>query len=205
MAGLIGRKLGMTSIFDEERRSIACTVIEAGPCVVTQVKTAAKDGYDAVQIGFGEKRDKHTTKAMKTHFEKANTTSKRILKEFTGYPSAYKAGDAITVELFQPGEWVDVSGTSKGKGFQGVVKLHGFAGVGGQTHGQHNRGRAPGSMGPGSTPARIFKGKRMAGRMGGNTVKLQNLKVIKVVREKNLILISGNVPGRKGSFVVIEK
>lgn len=205
MAGLIGRKIGMTSIFDEDRKNIACTVIEAGPCVVTQVKTEQTDGYDAVQIGFKEQKDKHTSKAMAGHFKKAGTSPQKILREFTGYENELAVGDQITVEMFEAGEWVDVTGQSKGKGFQGVVKRHGFSGVGGRTHGQHNRERAPGSLGPGSTPSRVYKGMRMGGRMGNERVVVQNLKVLKVVPEKNLVLVSGSVPGRRGAYVFIEK
>ena len=179
MSGLIGRKIGMTSLFDENGKNIPCTVIEAGPCVVTQVRTEEVDGYNALQLGFDDKKAKSSNKALDGHFKKAGTTAKRKVVEFQGFEEEYKLGDAITVALFEEGEFVDVSGTSKGKGFQGVVKRHGFAGVGQATHGQHNRLRAPGSIGAASYPARVFKGMRMAGRMGGDTVKVQNLKSIK--------------------------
>ncbi len=205
MSGLIGRKIGMTSIFDDNGRNIPCTVIEAGPCVVTQVRTEAVDGYEALQLGFDDKAEKQTTKALKGHFKKAGTTAKKRVVEFKGFKAEYKLGDIITVNHFEEGEFVDVSGTSKGKGFQGVVKRHGFAGVGQATHGQHNRLRAPGSIGAASYPARVFKGMRMAGRMGGEKVKVQNLRVLKVVPEKNLLVVKGAVPGHKNSFIIIEK
>lgn len=205
MSGLIGRKIGMTSIFDENGKNIPCTVIEAGPCVVTQVRTEEVDGYKAVQLGFDDKAERSTTKAAAGHFSKAGTTAKKKVVEFQGFEEEYKLGDEINVELFTEGEFVDVSGISKGKGFQGVVKRHGFAGVGQATHGQHNRLRAPGSIGAASYPARVFKGMRMAGRMGGENVKVQNLKVLKVVAEKNLIVIKGAVPGHKNAYVTIEK
>jgi len=205
MSGLIGRKIGMTSIFDDNGKNIPCTVIEAGPCVVTQVRTKAVDGYEALQLGFDDKAEKQTTKALKGHFKKAGTSAKKRVVEFQGFETEYKLGDTITVEHFEEGEFVDVSGTSKGKGFQGVVKRHGFAGVGQATHGQHNRLRAPGSIGAASYPARVFKGMRMAGRMGGETVKVQNLRVLKVVPEKNLLVIKGAIPGHKNSFVIIQK
>ncbi|MDA8596429.1 50S ribosomal protein L3 [Flavobacteriaceae bacterium] len=205
MSGLIGRKIGMTSIFDENGKNIPCTVIEAGPCVVTQVRTEEVDGYGAVQLGFDDKAEKNTTKAAAGHFKKAGTTAKRKVVEFQGFEEEYKLGDEINVELFTEGEFVDVTGVSKGKGFQGVVKRHGFAGVGQATHGQHNRLRAPGSIGAASYPARVFKGMRMAGRMGGENVKVQNLKVLKVVAEKNLIVVKGAVPGHKNAYVTIEK
>ncbi len=195
----------MTSIYDEAGKIIPVTIVEAGPCVVTQVKTVEKDGYEALQIAFGEKKEKHTTKPEMGHFKKANTTPKRKVVEFKEFEGDYKLGDAITVELFQEGEFVDVVGTSKGKGFQGVVKRHGFSGVGGRTHGQHNRQRHPGSLGASSWPSRVFKGMRMAGRTGGARVKAINLRVVKIVPEKNVLLISGNVPGHKGAFVLIEK
>ncbi|MBT8265313.1 MAG: 50S ribosomal protein L3 [Bacteroidia bacterium] len=205
MSGLIGKKIGMTSIFDENGKNIPCTVIEAGPCVVTQVRTEETDGYNAVQIGFDDKTEKHATKAELGHAKKAGTSVKRKVVEFQGYDEEYKLGDAITVEHFIEGEFVDVSGTSKGKGFQGVVKRHGFAGVGQATHGQHNRLRAPGSIGAASYPARVFKGMKMAGRMGGETVKVQNLRVLKVVPEKNLLVVKGAVPGHKNAYVIIQK
>jgi large subunit ribosomal protein L3 len=204
MAGIIGKKVGMTSIYSEGGKSIPCTVIEAGPCVVTQVKTVEKDGYNAVQVGFEEKKEKHTPKALQGHFKKAGTTPKRKLMEFT-YDDSKKLGDVITVETFAEGEFVDVIGTSKGKGFQGVVKRHGFAGVGGQTHGQHNRLRAPGSLGASSWPSRVFKGMRMAGRMGGDRVKVQNLELVKIFADKNIIVVKGSIPGAKGSYIIVEK
>jgi len=205
MSGLIGRKIGMTSIFDENGKNIPCTVIEAGPCVVTQVRTNEVDGYEAVQLGFDDKKEKQTTKAAAGHFKKAGTSPKKKVIEFQGFEEDYKLGDVIDVELFTEGEFVDVTGTSKGKGFQGVVKRHGFAGVGQATHGQHNRLRAPGSIGAASYPARVFKGIRMAGRMGGDNVKVQNLRVLKVVADKNLLVVKGAVPGHKNSYVIIEK
>jgi large subunit ribosomal protein L3 len=205
MSGIIGKKVGMTSAFGANGRYIACTVIEAGPCVVTQVKTLEKDGYQAVQLAFDEKKEKHTSGAMGGHFKKASTTPKRKLAEFKGFDAPKNLGETITVELFVEGDFVDVAGTSKGKGFQGVVKRHGFSGVGGQTHGQHDRSRAPGSMGAGSDPSRVFKGKRLPGRTGGDSVKLQNLQVIKVIKEKNLLVIKGSVAGAKGSYLTIEK
>ncbi|HHC78672.1 MAG TPA: 50S ribosomal protein L3 [Flavobacteriia bacterium] len=205
MSGLIGRKIGMTSIFDDNGKNIPCTVIEAGPCVVTQVRTKAVDGYEALQLGFDDKAEKQTSKALKGHFKKAGTTAKKRVVEFQGFEAEYKLGDTITVEHFEEGEFVDVSGTSKGKGFQGVVKRHGFAGVGQATHGQHNRLRAPGSIGAASYPARVFKGMKMAGRMGGEKVKVQNLRVLKIVPEKNLLVVKGAVPGHKNSYIIIEK
>jgi len=205
MSGLIGRKIGMTSIFDDNGKNIPCTVIEAGPCVVTQVRTEAVDGYEALQLGFDDKAEKQTTKALKGHFKKAGTSAKKRVIEFQGFEAEYKLGDTITVDHFEEGEFVDVSGTSKGKGFQGVVKRHGFAGVGQATHGQHNRLRAPGSIGAASYPARVFKGMRMAGRMGGDKVKVQNLRVLKVVPEKNLLVVKGAVPGHKNSFLIVQK
>jgi large subunit ribosomal protein L3 len=205
MSGIIGKKVGMTSIFDAEGRNIPCTVIEAGPCVVTQVRTAEKDGYEAVQLGFDEKKEKNTTAALKGHFSKANTTPKRKLVEFKTFEDEKSLGDTVTVEIFAEGDFVDVVGTSKGKGFQGVVKRHGFSGVGMQTHGQHNRLRAPGSLGASSWPSRVFKGMRMAGRTGGARVKVQNLQILKVYPEQNLIVVSGSVPGAKGSFVIVDK
>lgn len=197
----------MTSIFDENRRSIACTLIQAEPNVVTQVKSSDTDGYDAIQIGFDEAKEKNTSKAEMGHFNKAGTTPKRRLVEFdfSGLDITLKPGDELKVDLFEEGEFVDVVGISKGKGFQGVVKRHGFHGVGGRTHGQHNRERAPGSLGPGSTPSRVFKGMKMAGRTGGERVTVQNLRVLKVIPEKNLLVISGSIPGSKGGYVIIEK
>uniref|UniRef100_UPI00404B8ADE 50S ribosomal protein L3 n=1 Tax=Gelidibacter sp. TaxID=2018083 RepID=UPI00404B8ADE len=205
MSGLIGRKIGMTSIFDENGKNIPCTVIEAGPCIVTQVRTEEVDGYSALQLGFDDKTEKSSTKAEAGHAKKAGTSVKRKVVEFQGFEEGYKLGDAITVEHFIEGEFVDIAGTSKGKGFQGVVKRHGFAGVGQATHGQHNRLRAPGSVGAASYPARVFKGIRMAGRMGGDRVKVENLRVYKIVPEKNLIVVKGCVPGHKNSYVIIEK
>lgn len=205
MSGLIGRKIGMTSIFDENGKNIPCTVIEAGPCVVTQVRTIAVDGYEALQLGFDDKTEKHTVKAEEGHFKKAGTVAKKKVVEFQGFEEEFKLGDSIDVNLFTEGEFVDVVGTSKGKGFQGVVKRHGFGGVGQATHGQHNRLRAPGSVGASSYPSRVFKGMRMAGRMGGDNVTVQNLKVLKVVADKNLLVIKGCVPGCKNSYVIIQK
>jgi large subunit ribosomal protein L3 len=205
MSGLIGRKIGMTSIFDENGKNIPCTVIEAGPCVVTQVRTNEVDGYTALQLGFDDKAEKHATKADLGHFKKAGTSAKRKVVEFQGFEEDYKLGDNITVGVFSEGEFVDVQGVSKGKGFQGVVKRHGFGGVGQATHGQHNRLRAPGSVGASSYPSRVFKGMRMAGRMGGDNVKVQNLRVLKVVAEKNLLVVKGAIPGHKNSYVIIQK
>ncbi|MBB3188085.1 50S ribosomal protein L3 [Microbacter margulisiae] len=205
MPGLIGKKIGMTSVFSADGKNVPCTVIEAGPCVVTQVKTVELDGYDALQIGFEDKKEKHTTKPEAGHFKKAGVTPKRHLVEFKGFEGDYKLGDALTVELFTKTQWVDVIGTSKGKGFQGVVKRHGFGGVGQSTHGQHNRLRHPGSMGASSFPSKVVKGMRMAGRMGGDTKTVQNLEVLKVIPEHNLLLVKGSVPGAKGSIVIINK
>lgn len=195
----------MTSIFDENGKNIPCTVIEAGPCVVTQVRTNAVDGYEALQLGFDDKTEKHATKADLGHFKKAGTSAKKKVVEFQGFEGEFKLGDNITVEVFSEGEFVDVQGVSKGKGFQGVVKRHGFGGVGQATHGQHNRLRAPGSVGASSYPSRVFKGMRMAGRMGGENVKVQNLRVLKVVAEKNLLVVKGAIPGCKNSYVIIQK
>ena len=205
MSGLIGKKIGMTSIFDENGKNLPCTVIQAGPCVVTQVRTQDLDGYDALQLGFDEKSAKKSNKAAEGHFKKANTSIKRKLVEFKGFESDHKLGDTIGVNLFSEGEFVDITGTSKGKGFQGVVKRHGFSGVGQATHGQHNRLRAPGSIGAASYPARVFKGMRMAGRMGSERVTVQNLRVLKVVPEKNLLVVKGCVPGHKNSYILISK
>ncbi|WP_139958433.1 50S ribosomal protein L3 [Flavicella sediminum] len=205
MSGLIGRKVGMTSLFDANGKNIPCTVIECGPCVVTQVRTEEVDGYTALQIGFDDKAEKRTNNALKGHFKKAGTSAKKKVVEFTGFDEEYKLGDTLTVDLFEEGEFVDVTATSKGKGFQGVVKRHGFAGVGQATHGQHNRLRAPGSIGAASYPARVFKGMRMAGRMGGENVKVQNLRVLKVVSDKNLLVVKGCVPGHKNAYITIEK
>ncbi|WP_026915147.1 50S ribosomal protein L3 [Christiangramia portivictoriae] len=203
MSGLIGKKIGMTSIFDENGKNIPCTVIEAGPCLVTQVRTKEVDGYEAIQLGFDDK--KTVNKAAEGHAKKAGTVAKRKVVEFKGYSEDYKLGDSVTVEHFKEGEFVDIAGTSKGKGFQGVVKRHGFGGVGQATHGQHNRLRAPGSIGAASYPARVFKGMKMAGRMGGERVKVENLKVLKVVADKNLLVVKGCVPGSKNSYVIISK
>jgi large subunit ribosomal protein L3 len=205
MAGIIGKKVGMTSLYDESGKMVACTVIEAGPCVVTQVKTVESDGYHAYQLGFGERKEKHTSQPLKGHFKKSGTTPKRKLVEFDGFAQEYKAGDVIDLGIFTEGEFVDIIGTSKGKGFQGVVRRHGFGGVGESTHGQHNRLRAPGSLGASSFPSRVFKGMRMAGRMGGKGVKVQNLQVLKIHNEQNLLVIRGSVPGAKGSYILIEK
>ena len=203
MSGLIGRKIGMTSIFDANGKNMPCTVIEAGPCVVTQVRTKEADGYEALQLGFDDK--KTANKAAQGHAKKAGSAVKRKVVEFQGFEEDYNLGDTITVEHFIEGEFVDVAGTSKGKGFQGVVKRHGFAGVGQATHGQHNRLRAPGSIGAASYPARVFKGMRMAGQMGNEKVKVQSLRVLKVVSEKNLLVVKGCIPGAKNAYVTIEK
>ena len=205
MSGLIGKKIGMTSIFDENGKNIPCTIIEAGPCVVTQVRTKEVDGYDALQLGFDDKAEKRATKAELGHFKKAGSSVKKKVIEFQGFEDNYKLGDTITVDFFAEGEFVDVSGISKGKGFQGVVRRHGFGGVGQTTHGQHNRLRAPGSVGASSYPSRIFKGMRMAGRMGAEKVTVQNLKVLKVVAEKNLLVVKGCIPGHKNAYVTIHK
>jgi large subunit ribosomal protein L3 len=206
MSGLIGKKIGMTSVYNADGQALACTVIETGPCVVTQVRTKDKDGYEAVQLGYGEKREKNTNKPMLGHFKAANTTPKRKLVEFKEFEQSFNLGDTLLIgDVFGEGDFVDVVGTVKGRGFQGVVKRHGFAGVGGQTHGQHNRGRHPGSIGACSFPSRVFKGQRMAGRMGGNRVTVQNLRVLRVMPEQNLLVVSGSVPGAKNSFVIIEK
>ena len=207
MSGIIGKKIGMTSIYDEAGMNIPCTVIEAGPCVVTQVKTKENDGYDAIQLAYEDKKDKHTTSALKGHFAKAGVSPKKIVREFTRFEAGHqkKYGDVLTVDIFEEGEFIDVVGYSKGKGFQGVVKRHGFGGVGDKTHGQHNRMRAPGSIGASSYPSRVFKGMRMAGRTGGNRVKMINLQVVKIIPEKNLILVKGAVPGPNGSFVIVER
>ena len=207
MNGLIGKKIGMTSIFDEAGRNVACTVVELGPCVVTHVKTEETDGYTALQLGFGDAKEKNTTQAQMGHFEKANTTPKRRVIEFRDFNAVEKAaGEMVTVdEVFAEGDTINAIGLSKGKGFQGVVKRHGFRGVNDATHGQHNRQRAPGSIGAASYPARVFKGMRMAGRDGGRRVKVKNLKVIKVFAEKNLLLVRGAIPGHKGAYVILEK
>jgi large subunit ribosomal protein L3 len=207
MSGLIGKKVGMTSFFDANGKYLPCTVIEAGPCVVTQVKTNEKDGYSALQLAFDEKKEKNTSNAMKGHFELAKTTPKRRIVEFRHFEESKNLGDVITVDQFAEGDFVDIVGTSKGKGFQGVVKRHSFSGVGhaNKSHGQHDRERAPGSLGASSDPSRVMPGRRMAGRMGGNRKKVQNLVVVKVMPEKNLLIIKGSVPGAKGSYVLIEK
>lgn len=205
MSGIIGKKIGMTSIFSAAGKSVPCTVIQAGPCVVTQVKTLDNDGYSAIQLAYGDKKEKNTSGAMKGHFAKANTAPKSKLVEFKHFESEKSLGEIVTVDIFTEGDWVEVVGTSKGKGFQGVVKRHGFSGVGMQTHGQHNRLRAPGSLGASSWPSRVFPGMRMAGRTGGARVKLQNLEIVKVLPEQNIILVKGSIPGAKGSFVIVEK
>jgi large subunit ribosomal protein L3 len=205
MPGLIGKKIGMTSVFDENGNNIPCTVLEVGPCIITQIKTIESDGYNAVQLAIDEKKEKSTTKAMMGHFKKVNTTPKKKVVELKGFVKEWKAGDIITVDYFKDDTWVDVKANSKGKGFQGVVKRHNFSGVGGTTHGQHNRLRAPGSVGASSDPSRVFKGIRMAGRMGGKAVKELNLRVVKVVPEQNILMLKGSVPGSNGSYVIIEK
>jgi large subunit ribosomal protein L3 len=207
MSGIIGKKIGMTSIFDAAGKNLPCTVIEAGPCVVTQVKTKANDGYEAIQMAYDDKKEKHTTKALIGHFKKAETTPKKMVVELTRFEAGHqkKFGDLVTVDIFVEGEFIDVVGISKGKGFQGVVKRHNFAGVGQATHGQHNRLRAPGSIGASSYPSRVFKGMRMAGRMGGNRTKMINLQIVKILPEKNLIIVKGSVPGAKGSYVIVER
>ncbi len=207
MSGIIGKKIGMTSIFDDNGKNIPVTVIEAGPCVVTQVKTEETDGYDAIQIAYEDKKEKHTTKAMHGHFKRAGVTPKRIVREFTRFEAGHqkKYGDQLTVDIFTEGEFIDVVGYSKGKGFQGVVKRYNFKGVNDATHGQHNRMRAPGSIGASSYPSKIFKGMRMAGHMGNERVKMINLQIMKIIPEKNLILVKGAVPGPKGSYVIVER
>ena len=204
MAGIIGKKIGMTSVFSVEGKNLPCTIIQAGPCVVTQIKTQEKDGYESVQLGFEDKKEKKTSKAMLGHFAKAKTNPKRKIVEFKDFQNV-NLGDSVTVDQFEAGEYVDVVGTSKGKGFQGVVKRHGFGGVGQATHGQHNRMRAPGSIGAASYPARVFKGMKMGGRTGGDRVKSINLQVLKVLPEKNLLIVKGSIPGSKGSYVIVEK
>tara|TARA_A100001011_G_scaffold358943_1_gene405076 strand:+ start:3208 stop:3825 length:618 start_codon:yes stop_codon:yes gene_type:complete len=205
MSGLIGKKIGMTSLYDDKGNNLACTIIEAGPCVVTQIKNEEKDGYNSVQLGFLDKKERNINKAEAGHFKNAKTSPKSNLFEFKNFESELSIGDVLKVDHFIEGEFVDISGNSKGKGFQGVVKRHGFAGVGQSTHGQHNRLRAPGSIGAASYPARVFKGMKMAGQMGNEKVTVQNLKVIKVVPEKNLLVIKGCVPGHKNSIVTIRK
>ncbi|MDD3011356.1 MAG: 50S ribosomal protein L3 [Bacteroidales bacterium] len=206
MSGIIGKKIGMTSIYEASGKNIPCTVIQAGPCVVTQVRTRETDGYEAIQLAFEDKKEKHTTKALKGHFDKAGTTPKRVVKEFTRFEKEHRKtmGDQVTVDIFIEGEYIDVIGTSKGKGFQGVVRRHGFRGVNDATHGQHNRLRAPGSVGASSYPSRVFKGMRMAGRMGNDRVKMINLQIMKIIPEKNLIVVKGAVPGANGSYVIVE-
>ena len=206
MAGIIGKKIGMTSVFSVEGKSIPCTVIEAGPCVVTQVKTKDKEGYDALQLAFGDKKERKTTKAEFGHFKKAGVSPKRKVVEFKNtYQEEYKLGDEITVDIFNEMDYVDVDGVSKGKGFQGVVKRHGFHGVNDQTHGQHDRLRSPGSIGASSTPSRVFKGMRMGGRTGNESITIENLLVIKIIPEKNILVVKGSVPGAKGSYLIIRK
>ena len=205
MSGLLGRKIGMTSIYDANGKNIPCTIIEAGPCVVSQVRTMEVDGYEAIQLAFEDKKEKHTTNAMKGHFAKAKTSPKRHLAEFSRFEEKKKFGDILTVEVFREGEFIDVVGTSKGKGFQGDVKRYNFKGVNDATHGQHNRLRAPGSIGASSYPSRVFKGMRMAGRMGGNRVKLINLQVMKIYPEKNVVVVKGAVPGPNNSLVILER
>ena len=210
MSGIIGKKIGMTSVFGADGRSVACTLIEAGPCVITQVKNEETDGYTAVQLGYGERKEKRTTKALKGHFSKAKTTPKQHLVEFRNFREEFEGGvelgrELTVADVFQVDDYVDVVGNSKGKGFQGVVKRHNFGGVGQATHGQHNRLRAPGSIGGASYPARVFKGMRMAGQTGNSRVKVTNLQIMKIVPEKNLVLVSGSVPGPKNSIVVLEK
>ncbi|MBP6303751.1 MAG: 50S ribosomal protein L3 [Bacteroidia bacterium] len=205
MSGIIGKKIGMTSIFDKNGKYVACTVVQAGPCVVTQVKTEETDGYSSIQLAFGDAKEKNTPNAMMGHLKKAGATAKSKLVEFKGFETPLNLGDIINVDLFAEGEFVDVVGTSKGKGFQGVVKRHGFSGVGGTTHGQHDRLRSPGSIGASSFPSKVFKGMRMAGRTGGTRIKTTNLEIIKVIKEQNLIVLKGAIPGAKGSFVLVEK
>lgn len=205
MSGLIGKKIGMTSVFGADGKNIPCTVIEAGPCVVTQIRTLEKDGYEALQLAFGEAKEKNTAKAQQGHFKKAGVTPKKQVIEFRGSIEGVKLGDIIDVNSLQDTVSLDIAGTSKGRGFQGVVRRHGFSGVGGQTHGQHNRLRAPGSVGASSWPSRVFKGIRMAGQMGNVRVKVQNLKIVKLVPEHNLVIVKGSVPGANGSYLIIEK
>jgi len=207
MSGIIGKKIGMTSIFDASGKNIPCTVIEAGPCIVTQIKTKEKDGYEAIQLAFDEQREKLCSKPLRGHFKKAKTTPKKVIAEFTRFESGHQKsfGDILTADIFVEGEYIDVVGVSKGKGFQGVVKRHGFAGVGQASHGQHNRLRAPGSLGASSWPSRVFKGMRMGGRTGGNRVKMINLQVMKLIPEKNLVIVKGSVPGPNGSYLILER
>ncbi|HBF19348.1 MAG TPA: 50S ribosomal protein L3 [Cryomorphaceae bacterium] len=205
MPGLIGKKIGMTSLFDENGKNLPCTVIEAGPCVVSQVKTTETDGYNAIQIAYGDRSEKNVAQQQIGHFKKAGVPVKHRIIEVDGFDNEVKLGDEVSVDIFIEGEFVDVTGTSKGKGFQGVVKRHGFGGVGQSTHGQHNRLRAPGSIGAGSDPSRVFKGMKMAGRMGGARTMIENLRVIKVDKENNLLVVKGSVPGAKNSYVIITK
>lgn len=205
MPGLLGKKLGMTSIFSADGKNLPCTLVEAGPCVVTQVKTVEKDGYAALQLGFGEKKQKGLTGALNGHFKKAGVDPKSKLAEFRNYSEEKNVGDIVDVELFEEGDFVDVSGTTKGKGFQGVVRRHGFGGVGGATHGQHNRLRAPGAIGACATPSRVFKGMKMAGQMGNTRVTIENLQVLKVIKDRNLLVVKGSIPGPKGTIVLINK
>ncbi|MEJ6734516.1 MAG: 50S ribosomal protein L3 [Flavobacteriales bacterium] len=205
MSGIIGKKVGMTSIYDVNGKNIPCTVIEAGPCVVTQVKTTETDGYNALQLGFGDQKEHRMNKPQMGHFKKSGSTPKKKIVEFRDFVGEHALGSTVSVDIFQEGEFVDVAGTSKGKGFQGVVKRHGFRGVGDATHGQHNRLRAPGSIGAASYPARVFKGMRMAGQMGNERVKVTNLQVMKVFPEKNILVVKGAIPGAKNSYVIVEK
>ncbi len=207
MSGLIGKKVGMTSIYDANGKNIPCTVIEAGPCVVTQIRSKEKEGYDAIQLAFEDKKEKHTTKAMMGHFKKAGITPKKVIAEFTRFEADHQKqfGDIVKVDIFQEGEYIDVVGVSKGKGFQGVVKRHHFHGVGEATHGQHDRLRAPGSVGASSWPSRVWPGLRMAGRMGGKRVKVINLQILKIILERNLVLVKGAIPGPTGAYVIIER
>ncbi len=207
MSGLIGKKIGMTSIYDASGKNIPCTVIEAGPCVVTQVRTIENDKYEAIQLAYDEKKEKNTTNPLKGHFKKAGTTPKRIMMEFTRFEIEHRKsfGETLDVTIFSEGEYIDVSGMSKGKGFQGVVKRHGFRGVGDATHGQHDRLRAPGSMGASSYPSRVFKGMRMAGQTGNRKVKMINLQVLKIIPERNILVVKGSVPGSNGSYLKIER
>jgi large subunit ribosomal protein L3 len=207
MSGIIGKKIGMTSMFDAKGKNVACTVIEAGPCFVTQVRTMDNDGYEAIQLAYEDKKEKHSNKAEMGHFKKAGITPKRVVAEFTRFEVDHQKtfGDILKVDIFEEGEFIDVVGTTIGKGFQGVVRRHGFSGVGGATHGQHNRLRAPGSVGASSYPSKVFKGMRMAGRMGGDRVKMVNLQILKIVPEKNLLVIKGSVPGANGSYVIVER
>ncbi len=204
MSGLIGKKIGMTSIYDNSGKNVPCTILQVGPCIITQIKTEEKDGYSSFQLGFDDKT-KESNKATQGHFKKSKSSPKRKLVEFSGYEGEFKVGDKINVDHFYEGEYVDVTGISKGKGFQGVVKRHGFSGVGDSTHGQHNRNRAPGSIGAGSDPSRVFKGMRMAGQTGSAKVKALNLKVIKVMTEENLLLVKGSVPGHNNSYIIVQK